>query len=501
MCSSIFILCSTANSNYANGDGEQTPPVGSDTFGYIKDDDGNPLQGVVVSDGFSCTTTDASGQYALTRDAHADFIYYSLPSGYRVDMHKTYKLPRFYSKLTAGTARYDFTLTPLDSPETRFDLIVIGDPQVGDAAQVARFKEETAKDIREYVASSDVPCYGMALGDLVANKWELFGSIATGLQPELTGLPVFSTIGNHDHQYVRQDDKASRAMYESFFGPVNYSINRGDVHIISMDDILHSAKASAEYEGGFTAEQFEWLKQDLSFVPESKMVILCVHIPYRNNGDYPYWNEVLELLSRYSYATIMSAHTHSNINYIYPVGSKQIFEHVTGTSCGAWWRSTVCTEGTPIGYGIYRIEGAEMKEWVYKSVRHDEDFQIRLYRASDTFTGGNASFTFSQKGDDRIIANIWNWDEGWTVNVYENGTKTGTMTRYTDKDAWVGACHVDALGASENHYKSTSHLFHYALVDSDAEVMVEAIDRFGNVYRQTHFTDPDSTPLTFNSDF
>jgi hypothetical protein len=142
-----------------------------------------------------------------------------------------------------------------------------------------------------------------------------------------------------------------------------------------------------------------------------------------------------------------------------------------------------------------------MKEWVYKSVRHDEDFQIRLYRASDKFTGGGETFTFAQKGADQIIANIWNWDEDWTVSVYENGTKTGTMTRYTDKDAWVGACHVGVLNASDSHYKSTSHMFHYKLADAGADVKVEAIDRFGNIYEQTVFADPTSTPLVFHSDF
>ena len=65
------------------------------------------------------------------------------------------------------------------------------------------------------------------------------------------------------------------------------------------------------------------------------MVILCVHIPFRNS-NYAYYDEVLELLSQYKYATIMSAHTHSNINHIHTKNGKEIFEHITGTSCGAW---------------------------------------------------------------------------------------------------------------------------------------------------------------------
>ena len=87
-----------------------------------------PFRGVVVSDGFTCTQTDAEGQYVLTRNAESGFVFYSLPSGYKVNMHKTYKLPKFFTKLKPETARYDFTLTALDAPETRFDLICIGDP-------------------------------------------------------------------------------------------------------------------------------------------------------------------------------------------------------------------------------------------------------------------------------------------------------------------------------------------------------------------------------------
>ena len=45
--------------------------------------------------------------------------------------------------------------------------------------------------------------------------------------------------------------------------------------------------------------------RDLSYVPKDKMVILCVHIPFRNS-NYAYYDEVLELLSQYKYATIMS---------------------------------------------------------------------------------------------------------------------------------------------------------------------------------------------------
>ncbi|MFQ7501966.1 MAG: metallophosphoesterase N-terminal domain-containing protein [Alistipes finegoldii] len=65
----------------------------------------------------TCTQTDAEGQYVLTRNAESGFVFYSLPSGYKVNMHKTYKLPKFFTKLKPETARYDFTLTALDAPK------------------------------------------------------------------------------------------------------------------------------------------------------------------------------------------------------------------------------------------------------------------------------------------------------------------------------------------------------------------------------------------------
>ena len=507
-----FAACSDnegGNESNGNGDdGNTETPADGDTYGYIKDTNGNPVEGVVVSDGYSCTATDAEGRYALTRNADAGFVFYSLPSAYKVSVDKTYKLPRFFARLQAGTARYDFTLEALAAPEKRFDLICIGDPQINEASHAVRFKEEAGREIREYAASAGVPCYGITLGDHVNNKWTLFTNMVVALQPEQTGVPVFATIGNHDHEFPTADEKAARAKYESYFGPVDYSFNRGDVHVVSMDNVIHSCKASADYEGGFTAAQYAWLKQDLSFVPKDKMVILCVHIPFRGgwgtNSAHAdadkYYDEVLDLLSQYEYAAIMSAHTHSNINYIHRKNGKEIFEHVTGTTCGSWWRSTVCTEGTPIGFGLYRIDGNRMEEWAYRSVRHDEQFQIRLYRASDTFVGG-AKYRFKQTGADQIVANIWNWDPSWTVNVYENDVLSGQMTRNSDIDAWTVAYHIGLLNNTDSYRKSSDHMFHYTLKNPAAAVRVEAIDRFGNKYEQTVFTDPAEHPGDFHADF
>ena len=510
MAAALLLACSNDKS-----DGEGREPgvetelngtqlgEGTTLYGLVTDTSGNPVQGVVVSDGYNCVETDANGVYQMIRYKKARFVWYSTPAGYEINTSAD-NYPLYYAEIVHKNIadRHDFVLKPLAAPETDFTLLCIADPQCASTADISRYVNETIPDIEATVETFKAKgraVYGITLGDIVFDTPDLWSNMKEAMANR--NLTIFQTIGNHDHEFPTANEKEARAKYESFFGPVDYSFNRGDVHIVSMDNIIHECQESAGYTGGFSAEQYEWLKQDLSYVPKDKMVILCVHIPFRNS-NYAYYDEVLELLSQYKYATIMSAHTHSNINHIHTKNGKEIFEHITGTSCGAWWRSTVCTEGTPIGFGIYRIDGAAMKEWTYKSVQHDEEFQIRLYRGSDKFTGGgDASYYFSKKNAGQIVANIWNWDPAWTVNVYENGAKTGTMTQYSDKDAWTVAYHIGILNNSSSYNKSTDHMFYYTLTNPAADVKVEAIDRFGNKYEQTVFTDPDSHPGIYHLDY
>ncbi len=59
------------------------------------------------------------------------------------------------------------------------------------------------------------------------------------------------------------------------------------------------------------------------------------------------------------------------------------------------------------------------------------DLQIRLYRANDIFMRDySKNYQFYYKGDDQIVANVWNADKDWKIEVYENGIKTGEMTHF-----------------------------------------------------------------------
>ena len=204
-------------------------------------------------------------------------------------------------------------------------------------------------------------------------------------------------------------------------------------------------------------------------------------------------DEVLELLAQFDRAWIFSAHTHNNkTNYTHAVGSKKIREYILGTSCGAWWHGTVCTDGAPNGYGVFEYDGTSLTNMIYKPTRYDETFQIRLYNGEDVFTGGTAkSWKFDlQQPKNRLMANVWNADDTWTIEVYENGVKTGDMAKKSMIDPWSSAYFCGFCGLKESYASKNDHIFYYTVKSPGAALRVVARDGYGNVFEQTEITTP-----------
>ncbi len=479
----IFVSCS---------DEPRDPslPEGANTYGYVKDIAGIPIPNVAVSDGYTVTRTDQMGLYTLKLNPMAAHIYYTTPAEYKVAVDSQTGLPSFFTPTSyyGERKRYDFTLEKLAAPEKEFALYCIGDPQTKDAMTVKRFVDETVNDIQSHAAKSSVPCYGISLGDVVDNKWELYPQMADAMRDVRCGMPVFQVIGNHDHKWSEDGDVYPARQYRNYFGPTNYSFDRGDVHIITLDNCLNDPSPSNDYYAGITPEQFAWAKQDLSFVPTTKMVILCMHIPFHESykaQDGGRLQKLVELLTTYADFTIMSSHKHSNNNYESMLNGKKIYEHNAGATCGAHWYSTLNLDGAPIGYGIYRIKGTQITDWFYKAVNYAESYQIRLYRAEEVW----GKYQFAKKAANRIIVNIWNNDSQWKVTAVENGVETEiTNTLHSSIDAWAAGYHVTLKGCKTTPYGDTSkpHYYYYDLKDPNTKnFKVVASDRFGHRYEQT----------------
>lgn len=465
---------------------------------------GKGVEGVVVSDGFTCVATDKNGVYQIVREkTNGNIVYFTVPAEYKVpvgaDNH-----PAFWAPIVKSEKlfRKDFAIEPLaGGKESKFTLFCLADIQCRESRDVERFVAETIPDINATAADFTNP-YGLTLGDITdLNKRNILISVRKAMAGQ--SIPFFQCMGNHDHLNEANRDIAttfwkSVENFQTYCGPQNYSFNRSDAHIVVMDNALHGETppdGTYEYATGFYDWQFEWLKQDLSYVPKDKLVILCCHIPFRNgkgnnHPDSRYRSQVLELLSQYREAHLMIGHTHRNGYYTHSVNGKKIYEHIHGAVCGGMWHSTFNVDGTPNGYGIYEIEGNRVKNWLYKATGYDANMQMRLYNGAQRFYDPRLSvnqpvkkqifpeYTWDLEG--YVVANIWNIEHGdWAVTLWQNGKQVCNMEKISGRDWWVGYWYHEVYGTSDDGYSGQSpHLYCGKLEDPNAPFTVRAVDKY-----------------------
>lgn len=493
----LWVSCGKpTEDNTGKGPVEIELEEGNDLCGLIVDQAGAPIPEVVVSDGFQCVATDDKGVYQMKRSAAATHVFFTIPAEYKIPLSSS-KYPQFYAKInaTAGKVfRRDFSLEK-SGKEKEFRLICIGDPQTGNEKQMQRYREEIVTAVRNTISKSDVPCYVLAMGDITAETPSLLSQFKNGMG--LLNAPYFVTIGNHDKVVTGQEYTTDK--FIDAFGPLNYSFDRGDVHFICLDNVIFSN--TTDYSGGLSDAQIEWVRQDLSYVDKSKMVIVYYHMPIRGGtGNY---TELIGLVEDYAEVHFMCGHTHYNENYINSAQRGGIYEHIHAAACGAWWHSSINGDGTPNGYAVYDVENAGITNWYYKGAAHDEGFQIRMHKGSDACGGPNGYYRYSDINGsfdaNTVIANVFNADSrDWSVRLYEDGQDKGEMTWLGNSginDKWSVGYHVGVVGRPASSYTTIcKHLYWKQRSGPsvpDADIKVVATDPFGNVYEQTLFTAQD----------
>jgi hypothetical protein len=534
--------------------------------GYVKDSNGKPISGVAVSDGFSVVATDSKGYYQISnvsKDTH--YIYISIPAEYEVPINELGQ-PCFYKSYPEGGYQYNFTLTPLaGGKENKFALFSFADPQVSKDSALKRLTKEALPEILKHskeLTASGIPCYGITLGDIISNSdssnsGAYRDDMRDAFSVSRTGMPVFQVMGNHDNTFCNTtiplftDERNShfelkaQREHEAVFGPANYSFNRGNVHIVGMRDIVYRySTSSSNYATGFLPSQYEWLKQDLALVPKDKMVVLCVHIQLFN-GSGNYIQEVLSLLDQFKESHVLSGHTHRQQLYEHTTESDskhKVYEHNTCAVCGAWWSANIAGDGTPNGYNVFIGEGSTFSDWYYMGYNKEmntRSHQMRLYRG-DAITGGpiEGANTYGVKGyykfnfaDNVLLANVYNADSQWTIEVYEDGAYSGKMVKLpttapkftalvgdysyenprrandgveTGCDFYVTGLALGILnrysssknGPGNGAYSTCWHMYKYTLKNKNAKIKVVATDRFGNKYTEEKITEGTDYSLT-----
>ena len=490
----------------------------NNTAGLISDaSTGQGIPGVAVSDGYHVVVTDANGVYQMQRDTRCRKIYYSTPSAYEIALDSQNHLPHFFTDgildPDGRRIRADFELTPLVSPETDFTLLMIGDPQCTDNDNAKRYVNETISDIIS-TSNSYPNVYAMTLGDITFDSFNMWARMKNTMSNVQQGngryIPFFQTIGNHDHNSLVDDtsddiadDYNATLEFVKHFGPTDYSFNRGDVHIISMDNIPVTSLKSTnkpnkhtwEYDsGGLSDEQYNWLLQDLNLVSDkaNKICMLCMHIPIRGRMSMRHNEDILNLLQQFKEAHLMIGHTHYQQNYVHNsymcLGGQPVYEHIHGAACGAWWTADCTVTGAPNGYNIYHIRGDKVQNWALKGSNKDSGYQLRVYDGNTKFTGKQSyvyywydlsnyynkhrapGFTEARNS---FVAEVFNADsENWRLEFWQDGHKVGDFTRAADSEIYnvpVCAYWTNELNKSTDSWFSCTsrHYWYYTPASGD----------------------------------
>ncbi len=491
--------------------------------------EGRKLAGVEVSDGVEVTLTDTFGIYRLHSSKSMGYVFVSTPSGYEPPMSGN--SPQFYKRLVPmkrdQLETVDFELKSVDTD--RHAIFTLADCHLaGRNNDVEQFRA-VARDINasiDRLRREGYKVYGLSLGD---ESWDMFwyanhfdiGDAVREMQ--LIHAPIYHNMGNHDGNPQVEGDRASAQTFIDACGPTYYSFNLGRVHYVVLDNTNYLNDGAREgtmgrcnYRARLASQQMEWLRRDLSLITDaSTPIVIAMHAPVFR---HPRWDEghevhrellensgeLMAALSRFTHVELLSGHLHMAHNI-------QVSDHITDHNVPAisatWWTTgplagnSVCQDGAPGGYAVYRWDGPRA-EWYYKSAYHNSSYQFRAYDLNTVYLDPRSyaperelelrAFAHgyaAPRHDNRVLINVWNYDPLWKVEAFEAGRPLA-VNRVEAYDplhiiSYEGPL-IQAGGVDNPHLVTTptSHMFMARASQPNSTVRIRVTDRFGHVYTE-----------------
>ncbi|MDD6542681.1 MAG: calcineurin-like phosphoesterase family protein [Prevotella sp.] len=485
---------------------------------------GQGLKDVVVSDGIQTTTTNEQGIYYLQSEKKYGYVFVSLPSGYMPPMSGN--TPFFYKRLSGTkegkTDEANFELTAEDN--TRYAFLAMADLHLAGMNNDTTLFRAIATDINTTASTlrqQGYSVYAFSLGD---EGWDKYWSETGFKLPQVcqaeqaVDVPFFHCMGNNDNDTKSSSDLGAEQPWIQTCGPVYYSLNIGDSHIVVLDDIVED---DGNETFSITDEEYAWLQKDLAYISDkSKPLFIIMHAPlydvpklnrqetFLNGG-----NKLISLLAPYENVHILSGHKHSNYN----VRQDNLFEHNTAAICGTKWYTNLYSginlgyDGTPAGYGIYTNDSKKLS-WRYQVAGQPTNLLFRSYDLNTTYLNadscapGKASelkkyaHGYDERNtDNEILLLVWNYDPSYTIKAEENG-KALNIERVSGYDPLhILAYEVPCVRADikpKFETKKTTNLFKIKASDATSTIDITVTDDFGNTCVE-HMKRP--KPFSLNS--
>lgn len=507
ICSLVLILmlfCSYAISQ--DNDQVAKGVVFEDKNKNGKRDEGEPgIPGVMVSNQREVFLTDSEGKYQIPV-SNDSIIFVTKPSGYAVPLNKL-NVPKFYyihKPLGSPEGfRYpaveptgdlpesiDFPLTKQTEPD-QFKIIALADTQPVDGQELGYVRDDVVTELIGTDAA-----FTIVLGDLLFDNLLLFPGYNQIMA--LIGKPVYNVIGNHDMNFLSEDDENADETYHRYYGPNYYSWDYGKVHFMTLDNIIWLGRERNRYGDGLGEKQLEWIKNDIARVPGEKLIVLNMHAPMqyfrgerRLMGDC---KELFKILKDRKKVLALSGHTHVTYHNFFTEENgwdgEGSFHHINCvTACGSWWSGPKDYRGIPVadqrdgapnGYTIIDFDGADYVT-TYKAAGFSPDFQMRIYPPDRSKTSGDQR--------NQILVNIFHGSDQSEVEYSIDGGPFKPMRQEVMDDPLATAFYSGATDSGKSWVNPVSCL-HIWIAEFDEKpsrglhyVTVREKDQYGREHK------------------
>ena len=219
-------------------------------IGVVCDENGDGIEGVPVTDGYSYVTTDKNGVYQFKAHADSRAVYLSHPAEYELPLDKNGQ-HHFWG---VESYRNDFTLTRRAVQSDEFSILAFSDVHFFNEGASSNdeqtgYNNTVLPDINYYIQNFD-NLIAINCGDVVTNVTQTLPTAKAEfakIKKEGKTVPMLMTIGNHDYDNGETSARASLDDWFGTFGPTDYSVNIGKAHIVCMSNVIWTGQETGGY--------------------------------------------------------------------------------------------------------------------------------------------------------------------------------------------------------------------------------------------------------------
>jgi len=493
---------------------------------------------VSVSNGCGVVQTSTDGHYEIPLSPR-QILFISQPSGYAVPVDENMLPQFFYRHYPDGTPseidgtsvqwlwsviettgplpeKIDFPLYQLEESEMRFKAHGLADPQARTDLGEDMLREDLVNTLLDNPYDAK---FVLTVGDVVYDNLALYDRHKKMIG--LIGIPQWNLPGNHDINYESPNAYFANETFKKHFGPIYYSFQYGNVHIVALNNVEYAGAANGGYRGAISTDQLDWLQQDLANVAKDKLIVIATHIPLLSEATDTRGNssqgpgtenlaELLKILEPFENIYGLAGHDTSNswkveINHDHGWTGKPWIAHTLAEVRGSGWdsgpadlrgvRNAMMHDGNPNGFYLLNFEDTKLTpqfipfpngESANKAMRIVLDPPL-------TVTDQESINRGKLKPNSKIVVNLFDGGARDSVSISLNGAEGQAMTYAVRTDPFM-ELQYQKYQSSDNPMPEptlSAHVWEYELpgqlYPGIHSVIVRSEDEFGQRH-QGHFT-------------